>query len=169
MLNKLPCNKGGTNLLLIIVLMGFSVMILLLFAAAVFVSHLNSLLYTIKVDMFTINRSAILALNRETEKGNIDSIDRNSYYNYFKKVLQYNYNLDSDLRSGNKFIEKIDILQYEYYSNSVVDNVSGKLLTEPTIHTEIGVKVTPIVFGDIFADLFYIHIHQDVKVKRVLD
>ena len=144
-------------------------MVILLFAIAVFVSHLNSLLYTIKVDMFVINRSAILALNRDAEKSNIDSIDRTAYYNYFKKVLQYNYSLDSDLTSGNKFIEKIDILQYEYYTNNVVDNVSGKSITEPTIHTEIGVKITPIVFRDIFADLFYIKIHQDVKVNQLLD
>ena len=147
--------------------MGFSAMFLFLFAAAVFMSHVNSVLYTVKVDMFLINRSAILALNRDMEKREISSISRDDYYNYFKKVLQYNYNLDDNLKSGNRLIEQIDILQYEYFTTTTVDNVTGETITEPTIHAEIGVKVTPIVFKNALSNIFYFRIHQDVKVDRI--
>lgn len=164
---RLKSCRGETNLLLIIVLMGFSAMFLFLFAVAVFMSHVNSILYTVKVDMFLINRSAILALNRDIEKREISSISRDDYYNYFKKVLEYNYNLDDNLKSGNRLIEQIDILQYEYFTTTTVDNVTGKTISEPTIHAEIGVKVRPIVFKNALADIFYFRIHQDVKVDRI--
>lgn len=165
---RLKRNKGAANILLIVVVMGFAVMFIFLFAIAIFVNHINSLLYTVKVDMFVINRAAIIALNREVESQNVSSIDRDDYYDYFKKVLQYNYNLDENLKSGSRFIEQIDILQYEYYTTNTVDNITGKLIDEPTIHTEIGVKVTPIVFKSIFSDIFYFRIHQDVKARKVL-
>ena len=168
MIQKLRNNKGQSNILLILVLMGFAVMFVFLFAAAVFISHVNSLLYTVKVDMFVINRAAIIALNREIGKKGGSNISRDDYYKYFKKVLQYNYNLDDNLKGGNRFIEQIDILQYEYYTNTVVDNVTGKTINEPTIHAEIGVKVTPIVFKSTFENIFYFRVHQDVKINRIL-
>ncbi len=166
-LKSLEDSKGEANLLLIIVLLGFVVMFIFLFSTAVLVSHINAIMYTVKVDMFTINRSAVIALNKKYERGEISSINRDAYYDYFKKVLQYNYKLDNNLEAGNRLIEKIDILQYEYYTGSTVDDVTGKAIDEPTIHAQIGVRVKPIVFRTTFSELFYFRIHQDVKVNRI--
>ncbi len=166
-LKRLKESKGETNLLLIIVLQGFVVMFIFLFSIAVLVSHINAIMYTVKVDMFAINRAAVIALNKEVEKGNVSSVDRDDYYIYFKKVLQYNYKLDENLEAGSRLIEKIDILQYEYYTDSTEDDVTGKPIDEPTIHAQIGVRVKPIVFRSIFSELFYFRIHQDVKVSRI--
>ena len=166
-MRSLRSRKGEANILLIIVLTGFAAMLIFLYAASLFMSHVNQLLYTIKVDMFNINRSAIIALNKEAMNENLNSIDRDDYYNYFKKVLQYNYGMDNNLEAGIRFIEKIDILEYEYYQTGQVDSVTGKTVTEPTIHTQIGVKVKPIVFRSILKDIFYFKVHQDIKVRKI--
>lgn len=65
--------------------------------------------------------------------------------------------MDEELKNGNKLIEKIDIIRYDYDT-----------INEPVISTEIGVKVSPIVFREVFKDIFYFRIKQNVKVQKVL-
>jgi len=149
--------KGETNLLLIIVTTGFATVLIFLFAAAVLVNHINSIMYTIKVDMFMINRAAIIALNKDAEGKDLNDICRKEYMKFFKQALQQNYGLDERLENGNRLIERIDILSYDY-----------DITNEPVIKTEIGVKVSPIVFREAFKDIFYFKIKQNVKVNKIL-
>jgi len=155
--NKIIEVRGETNLLLIIVTTGFATVLVFLFAASVLVNHINSIMYTIKVDMFMINRAAIIALNKDAEGKDLKDISREDYLKFFKQALEQNYGLDQSLQSGNKLIEKIEILSYEYDTTN-----------EPMIKTEIGVKVSPIVFRQAFQDIFYFKIKQNVKVEKVL-
>lgn len=150
-------SKGETNLLLIIITAGFVTVLIFLFAAAILVSHINSIMYTVKVDMFVINRAAILALNKDAEGKDLNDISREEYLKFFKEALKQNYGLDEELTGGNKLIEKIDIISYDYDTTK-----------ETVIKTEIGVKVSPIVFREAFKDIFYFKIKQNVKVGKVL-
>lgn len=155
--NKITESRGGTNLLLIVAVTGFAAVLIFFFAAAVFVNHVNSIMYTVKVDMFMINRAAIIALNRDAGGKDINEISREDYLNFFKQVLRQNYGLDENLEGGNKLIDRIDILKYDYDT-----------IKEPIIKTEIGVKVSPVVFRAAFKDMFYFKIQQNVKVRKVL-
>ncbi|MGE5472708.1 MAG: hypothetical protein ACM3UU_00615 [Ignavibacteriales bacterium] len=150
-------SKGEANLLLIIVATGFASALVFLLAAAILVNHINSIMYTIKVDMFVINRAAVIALNKDAEGKGLNDISREEYLKFFKEVLRQNYGLDEELKNGNKLIEKIDIIRYDYDTTN-----------EPVIKTEIGVKVSPIVFRKVFKDIFYFRIKQNVKVQKVL-
>ncbi|MGE5329011.1 MAG: hypothetical protein ACM3KR_05870 [Deltaproteobacteria bacterium] len=155
--NRIIQARGEANLIIIVIVTGFAAVMIVLFAAAVFVNHVNSILYTIKVDMFMINRSAIIALNKDAEAKGMNSINQEEYLKFFRKALQENYGLNEQMESGNKLIERIDIINYDYCTSN-----------EPVIKTEIGVKVIPIVFKKAFKDIFYFKIKQSVKVRKVL-
>jgi len=150
-------SKGETNLLLVVITAGFMAVLIFLFAAAVLVNHINSIMYTVKVDMFLINRAAIIALNKDAEGKDLNDINHEECLKFFKQALQQNYGLDENLENGNKLIERIDILSYSYDTTN-----------QPAIKTEIGVKVSPMVFRHAFKDIFYFKIKQSVKVEKVL-
>lgn len=149
-------NKGEANMLLVVVTAGFICVVIFFFANAILLNHINSIMYTVKVDMFLLNRSAVMALNKNLLGKDIDSISMEDYLGEFKKGLRQNYGLNEELEGGNKLIQKIDILKYEYDTSD-----------RPTIRTEIGVKVEPLVFKAALKDVFYYKIKQDVRVDRV--
>lgn len=148
--------------------MGFSFMLITLLSMALIMNQVNALLYTVKVDMFAINRAGIIALNKDVEKRDGQSISKKDYYEYFRRVLKYNYDLDDNLESGTRLIRKIDILEYEYYKSGETDTVSLKAIQEPTLHAKIRVEVVPIVLKAIFKDMFKIEVHQDVKLEKAI-
>lgn len=154
---NLKKNRGDASILLIILTTAFAAVIMFFSATAMLLNHINSIMYTIKVDMFLINRSAIMALDRNSGQRGVDSINTEAYYKYFRKALQDNYGLDENLQGGNKLIEKIDINKYKY-----------ETISEPVIKTEIGVKVRPIVFRQALQDIFYFKISQDVLVRKIV-
>jgi hypothetical protein len=140
-----------------------------IFLIAIFLGHVNSLLYSIKVDMFSINRSAIIAVNKN--KGNIDilSYDKKDYKKFFEENLKVNYNLNDKFSNKEKLISEILIIDYDIISKGKKDNFTKKKVGNTVIHTVMQVKIKPIIFADMLDDVLTFKIHEDVNLNLLKD
>jgi hypothetical protein len=135
------------------------------FIISIFFSHVNSILYRVKIDMFHINKSAILAINKN--RGNIDvqSYDKKEYKKYFVEALKNNYELDNNLSNKNKLITKIELVEYEIIQSGKKDSFTKKKVNDTVIHTVVKVKISPIILAEQLEDIFIFVIHDDVKLN----
>lgn len=133
----------------------------------IFVSHVNSVLYNFKLEMYSLNRSAIIAVNKN--KANIDnfSYDVQTYKNEFIKLLKSNYDLDDELKNENKLISKIEIIEYKIFEAKSKDTFTNKNLQVRTIHTVLKVKIRPIILKSILEEIFVFTVHEDVALNML--
>lgn len=148
----------------IFIVIAFSIFVFLI---AIFMGHINSLLYSIKIDMYSINRAAIIAINKN--KGNIDVLnyDKKSYKSYFEDSLRANYDLNKDFINEQKMISKIKILEYDIIPNGKIDNFTKERVDNTVIHTVVQIKVKPIIMAKIFEDVLTFNIHEDVNLNML--
>ncbi|MBQ9279880.1 MAG: hypothetical protein IJ215_02375 [Clostridia bacterium] len=141
--------------------------IVFLFIIAVFMSHINSILYNMKLDMYSMNKSAIIAVNKN--KANVDnfSYDKETYKKEFIKLLKMNYDLDDNLRNADKLIYGIDVKEYEVYENKKKDSYSNKNTDGRVIHTVLKVRIKPIILRNFLENIFIFDVHEDVSLNML--
>ena len=159
-------NKNG-NILLFSTFFIAILLIIFLFIIMVFISQVNSLLYNIKLDMYSINKSAIISVNKGITSRNYFSYDKEEYKEYLKNMLMKNYKLDEKLENKNGIIQKATILEYEIYSAGKKDKYSNSKVKDTTIHSVIEVKVKPIILESILEKYFVFEIHEDVVLNTI--
>lgn len=160
-------NRQG-NVFIVALFFVAIVLILFVFIGCIFIGHTNSLLYNIKLDMYSMNKSAIISVNKgETSRYGF-SYDRNSYKKCFEDLLKKNYKLDDDLKSKSGLIKEVKVVQYDVYNPGKKDKYTGKKLRDSTIHSVISVKVKPIIMEDLLENLFTFDIHEDVVLNEVI-
>ncbi len=159
-------NKGNSFIIGIIFVA--LIIIVLFFVCAVFVGETNSLLYNIKLDMYSINKSAIISVNKgATSRSRIIDYDKKEYLNYFKEMIKKNYNLDDNLSNLNGLVQKVDIVDYEVYRKGKKDRYTNNRVDNTTIHSVIKVSIKPVIFEDLLKDRFVFDIHEDVSMNLV--
>ena len=142
-------------------------MIIVVFAFSVFVSHINSVLYNLKIDMYALNRSAIIAVNKGKTSIDDFSYDLKTYKKEFVSGLKQNYSLNESLENNEKRISKIEILEYEILEEDKKDSYTNKRCDSRVLHTVIEVKIRPIVFVKFFEEIFVFTIHEDVALNSL--
>lgn len=159
-------NKNG-DILMIVLIFIMIAFVIFTFIISVFMSHINSILYNLKLDMYTLNRSAIIAVNKN--KANIDEFSYNAkaYKEEFVRGLKADYELDDNLRNENKLITSIDIEEYEIYEKREKDNYTGDRCDDRVIHTVLKVKVKPIILKSVLEDIFIFTVHEDVNLNTI--
>ncbi len=159
-------DKNG-NILMIVLVFVMIAFVIFTFISSVFMSHINSILYNLKLDMYTLNRSAILAVNKN--EANIDDFSYNvkAYKEAFVKGLKADYELDETLRNKDKLITSINIEEYEIYENRKIDNYTGEKCDDRVIHTVLKVKIKPIILKSVFEDIFIFTVHEDVNLNTI--
>lgn len=159
-------NKSGMIITISTVFIAIAIVIFVLIIT-IFVSHINSVLYNFKIEMYSLNRSAIIAVNKN--KANIDnfSYDKNTYEKEFIELLKNNYELDDELKNENKLISKIEIVEYKVLEAKSKDTYTGKNLQTRTIHTVLKVKIKPIILRSILEEIFIFTIHEDVALNML--
>ena len=144
------------------------VIIILFFICTVFIGETNSILYNIKLDMYSINKSAIISVNKgTTSRAKTISYDKNDYLVYFKEMIKKNYNLDDNLINLNGLVQRVDIVDYEIYKKGQKDKYTDKKLQDITIHSVIKVKIKPVLFEELLDEKFVFDIHEDVALDLV--
>ena len=115
--------KDNGNVVIIAMIFVGIFMVVLLFVAAIFMSNVNSILHSVKTDMYTINKSAIMAVNKN--KANVDKFeyDEREYKRYFSQMLKKNYDL-------NKLEEVLFVNLKELIQNNMYDNPRNRERTE---------------------------------------
>ena len=159
-------NKG--NSFIIGVIFVALIIIILFFICAVFVGETNSILYNIKLDMYSINKSAIISVNKGITSRQKDiSYNKSDYLSYFKEMIKKNYNLDDNLSNPGGLIQKVDIVDYEIYKKGKRDKYTDEKHNDVAIHSVIKVRIKPVLFEEALKDKFVFDIHEDVSLNKV--
>lgn len=159
--------NNGEVLTISIIFIAIAVTIFM-FILAIFMSHINTVLYNLKIDMYTLNKSAIIAINKG--KTSIDNFSYNEkvYKNEFIKGLKMNYELDENLENQRKLINRIEIIEYKIYEDNKKDSYTGKKCDGRTLHTVIKVKIKPIILKEFLEEIFIFEIHEDVALNSMI-
>ena len=157
-------SKNGNVIILSTIIIA-AILIIFFFIILIFVSETNALLYNMKLDMYSINKSAILSVNKGITSRGSFSYDTGEYREYFEKMLMANYKLNEDLENEDGAIQKVNVLQYSVEKAGKKDKYTKKKLKDNTIHSVIEVKVKPILNIVALEDLFVFEIHEDVSLN----
>lgn len=164
---KILTNKNGEVLSIAMIFIAI-VIIIFTFIIAIFMNHINSILYNFKLDMYALNRSAIIAINKL--EGSIDafSYDEEVYREEFLKNLKSNYSLDDNLKNNDKLISGVEIIEYTIYEDNDKDSYTNERCDGRVLHTVVNVRIKPIILKSILERLFTFEIHEDVALNSVL-
>ena len=163
MKNKLLKQEG--NIVVIAMIFIGIALIIFIFVIAIFMGNINSILYGVKTDMYTINKSAVISVNKN--QANVDNFKYNekAYKKSFIELLKKNYDLDNNLENKNGLISKISIEEYKIYKKGQSDKFTKEKNDDTVIHTVLKVKVKPIILRTILEEIFVFTIHEDVNLN----
>lgn len=159
--------KQKGNVLLVSVLFIAAILIIFVFIISIFVSQVNSTLYRIKTEMYSINRNGIIAVNKNLANTGILSYSEKDYKKYFIKSLKENYNLNENLENDDGLIEKIEIKEYEILNKKDKDSYTKEIVGDVTLHTVLQIEIKPIIMKKIFDKIFVFDVHEDVVLNGV--
>lgn len=164
---KILKNQNGEILSIAMIFVAI-VIIIFVFIIAIFMNHINSILYNFKLDMYMLNRSAIISINKI--EGSIDkfSYNKKSYEEEFLKLMKHNYELDENLENNNKLISKIEIVEYDIYEDNEKDSYTNKRCDGRVLHTVINLKIKPIILSSVLEPFFTFTIHEDVALNSMV-
>lgn len=158
-------NNGNILTISLIFIAGVVVVVMLLIA--IFISHVNNILYRVKIDMYSMNRAAVVAVNKNKTNTDSFSYNKKAYKNEFIKMLKQNYELDDALRNDEKLITSVELKEYEVYAKGKKDSYTKERTDDRTIHTVLKVKIKPIILRDILEDVLVFNIHEDVNLNMM--
>ena len=159
-------NKKG-NVLIFSIFFIAIILVIMLFTLIIFISQTNALLYNIKLDMYSINKSAIISVNKGITSRKSFSYDENEFEKYFVKMIKVNYGLNDELKNEDGIVESVKIKEYKIYTKGKKDSYTKERLKNTTIHSVIEVKIKPILFKNTFKELFIFEIHEDVILNEL--
>lgn len=143
------------------------VLVIMLFIVLIYISQINSLVYNIKLDMYSINKSAIVSVNKGITSREKFSYDKDTYAKYFKEMIRKNYKLNDELQTEDGLIQQVKIIEYDIYQSGKKDKYTNSKVNNTTIHSVIEVKIKPILFENILEEVFTFKIHEDVVLNKV--
>lgn len=158
--------ERGNTLIIAAIFMAI-ILTILMFAVAIFTSHVNNTLYNVKLDMYSIARSGIISVNKNQANVGNFKYDVKAYKTEFEKSLKENYKLNEDFENEEKLISKIKILEYKIYKKGEKDNFTKNKTSNRTLHIVLEVKLKPIIFRKLLEKIFVFKIHEDVNLNVV--
>ena len=158
--------NNGEILTISMVFIGLATTIFI-FVLAIFMSHINTILYNLKVDMYSLNRSAIIAVNKYKTSIDEFSYDIQTYKTEFIKGLKNNYELNENLENDEKLITKIEVIEYTIYDENKKDSYTKIRTDSRVLHTVLKVKIKPIILKKLLEDIFVFTIHEDVTLNSM--
>lgn len=157
------CKRG--NVLIFSIFLIAAVLVIFLFMMLIFISEVNAYIYNFKLDMYSINKSAIIAVNKGITTRENFSYDKKTYREYFEEMLRKNYKLNENLENYNGVIKKVQILEYDIIEHGKKDKYTNKKLQDNTIHSVIEIQLKPIFSIKQLEKLFTFEIHEDVVLN----
>lgn len=159
-------NKKGNALIFSIFFVAI-VLVIILFIIMIFISEVNAMLYNIKLDMYSINKSAVISVNKGITSREKFSYYEKAYEEYFIKMLKANYNLNENLENKDGVVQQVKIIDYDILNKGEKDNYSKSKTKDIKIHSVIEVKIKPIILAKILENLFVFEIHEDVVLNTL--
>ena len=159
-------NEKG-NIMLISVLLICAILIIFVFIMSIFISQVNSTLYRIKTEMYVMNRSGIIAVNKNLASEGNFSYSEKEYKKYFIDALIENFNLNEELRNNEGLIERVEIKEYKILKKKQKDSFTKKKVEDVTLHTVVEVELKPIILSKLLDKVFVFDVHEDVILNGV--
>ena len=159
-------NKNGTTIIFSLFVITI-VLIIIVFVVAIYFGITNSMIYNLKLDMYSINKSAIISMNKPSTSRGGYSYSEKDFRLYLEDLLKRNYNLDDNLENPNGFVKKVEIKEYTIIRKGKRDNVTKKICQDNTIHSLIKVQVKPLILEDVIKDSLIFEIHEDVVLNKL--
>jgi len=156
--------KNG-NILIISMIFVAVCIVIILFIATIFMSHVNAVLYHLKIEMYSINKSAILAVNKNRTSIDDFSYHQKDYKKYFENALKESFHLNDEFKNEENLIESIKIIDYEIIERGARDRFTKQKCNSRVIHTVIEAKIKPIIMRHVFEKIFTFEIHEDVNLN----
>ncbi|MBQ9314718.1 MAG: hypothetical protein IJ220_07005 [Clostridia bacterium] len=156
--------KKGNILITAMIFVAICIVIIL-FIAAIFMSHVNSILYNLKLDMYAINKSAIISVNKNQTSMDDFSYNQKAYQAYFEKALKDSFHLNEKFENRDAMIESVKIVEYEIIEKGRKDSFTKTKSSNRVIHTVIEARIKPIIMRSFFEKIFTFTIHEDVNLN----
>lgn len=157
--------KQNGNVLIIGMIFISIALVIFIFIMSIFISQINTVLYNFKLDMYSFNKSGIIAVNKN--KANIDNFSYNEkeYRKQFEELIKLNYDLDDTFTNKEKLISSVKIKEYKIYNKGQQDNYTKKICNYNILHTVVTIKIKPIILKNLLENLFTFEIHEDVNLN----
>ena len=159
-------NNKGNTFLISIIFIAITIAIFV-FAGAVYFGIVNSLVSNIKLDMYSANRSAIVAVNKGVTSRNAFSYNVRDLKSAFENHLIKNYNLNNQLENKDGLVRKIEIIEYGILDNRRTDSITKQRSRGKTVHSVIKVQIRPLIMAEQMQDTFTFLVHEDVALNEV--
>lgn len=159
-------NKKG-NVMLVAILFITAVLIIFIFIISIFITQVNSTLYRIKTEMYSINRNGIIAVNKNLANTGSLSYSEKEYEKYFINSLKENYNLDENLENDDGLVERIKIKEYKILNKKTKDSYTKERVEDVTLHTILEIEIKPIIMKQFLDKVFIFDVHEDVILNGV--
>ena len=160
-------NKNG-NAFIVSILFIALIIIILVFACAAFIGEVNSIAYNIKLDMYSFNRSAIIAVNKASTSRGSFNYSSKAYKEYFTNLVRVNYGLDDNMSNENGIIKSARIKEYEVLKKGTKDSYTNKKHGDMVLHSVIEVEIKPIFNIDVLKNICTFEIHEDVILNELI-
>lgn len=164
---NLKNNHKGNSFIISIFIIAIVITIFIL-VVAIYFGIMNSTIYNIKLDMYSVNKSAILAVNKGITSRKGFSYDIKDYRKYFENQLKTTYNLNDNLENKDGLVQKIEIIEYSILEKGKKDKVTNKKCDGNVIHTHIRVKLKPLILAELIEDSLNFDIHEDVTLNKLI-
>ena len=156
--------KKGNVLIIAMIFVAICIVVILLIAT-IFLSHVNSILYHLKLEMYSINKVAIIAVNKTRTSIDDFSYHPKLYKKYFEEALRESFHLNNAFENEQNLIESIKIREYTIIEKGKVDSFTKEKCDDKVIHTVIEAKIKPIIMRNFFEKIFTFTIHEDVNLN----
>lgn len=158
--------KGDISIYIVMITIIFIILIIIFFSAIILLINVYVIVYDYKLNLYNLNRSAIMSVNSIKGSYEIYEYDKNEYLETFRKLLIKQYNLNQDLQHGKKNILKIEIIEYEIYEKGDIDTITNKKINNNTIHVVTNIRYKPIILYFLFENEINFKVHNDISIKE---
>ncbi|MBQ9266857.1 MAG: hypothetical protein IJ217_01000 [Clostridia bacterium] len=155
------------NVLIIFSIFVATFLTILIFVAAIFMSHVNNVLYNFKLDVYSIAKSGIIAVNKNKANTGNFSYDAKTYQKELEKNLRASYDLDENLSNRDKLISKVTLEECKIYTKGQKDAFTKEKTDDTVLHMTLKVKIKPIILRDFLEKIFEFQIHEDVNLNML--
>lgn len=157
--------SGEISVVIIALTVLFILVFLMVFGVCITYINMYSIVYNYKMDLYNLNKSAIMSVNKVEGKFGIYEYNKDRYEEKFLELLKIAYNLNEELKNGNRYIQEVKILEYNIYKSGDVDSCTNKKINEDTIHVVTSITYNPIIFKKLFPNNCTFTIHNDISIK----
>ena len=134
--------------------------LMLVFGIVVSKNVVNLILHEVKGDLYMINRNAIFSIQRDAMGEDIEKFYELSEITATRDKIKR-------LANGEGLIKSAKILNVFVLEEGEFDSITKKSVDNLTVHTEVKVKILPIIFKSILEEKYEVNIHEDYRIQKM--